>query len=266
MDWEAAKEAVWIPAHTSEDEVAMVRLGNGVRLTAMDRFGNVEADRLAKLAVEEHRVPESVRAEAKRQEELLYDTAKWLGQVTMVAGSRKDGGPTMDATASRKRANEVARPRGVNGVRRRASRVASQKLVALGCHRLVRDGPKWQCRLCKERSKHWSRLAGQQCKGSVAKKWALNTQEVVSTGAQLVGGRNLFLTGSVIWCSICGAFSDGSVKSLTRPCSGPHTGQGAQDAWLLETWARPAVQTLEGGAASDYQDATSAADQHRSSG
>ena len=58
MGSKAAELVVWMSAHTSEDDVGRKLLSNGERLTATDRFGNAEADFLAKEAIEEHTVPQ----------------------------------------------------------------------------------------------------------------------------------------------------------------------------------------------------------------
>ena len=58
-DTEAAA-VVWMPAHTKEEDVGRLHLGDGTLLSESDRKGNEEADRLAKLAVEAHRVRSNV--------------------------------------------------------------------------------------------------------------------------------------------------------------------------------------------------------------
>ena len=87
IDAEAAKMVVWMPAHTPEDAVGVLRIGDGSFLTATDRYGNDEADRLAKSAVEELRVPRDVREAVREHTELQMHVATWLGQVTSVAGN-----------------------------------------------------------------------------------------------------------------------------------------------------------------------------------
>ena len=47
----------WMPAHTAQWQVGKTRKGNGAKLTEGDRNGNEEADRLAKLGAQSHRVP-----------------------------------------------------------------------------------------------------------------------------------------------------------------------------------------------------------------
>ena len=230
IDSESAMRVVWMPAHTSEDAVGVLRLGDGTFLSATDRFGNSEADRLAKLAVEEHRVPATVRQAVQKHTELQRHLAMWLGQVTAAAGDWQGGGPTRDTAASRKMAREAAKARG-GQKQTRARRIVTLRPAELGGHRLARNGPKWQCVVCKTSSKHWDRVAGKMCSGSVAKKWALKARELAASGSALGGGHTFLLSGCVVWCAECGAFTDdGSVKALAKPCSGGHS-QAGRRVW-----------------------------------
>lgn len=57
-----AENMVWMPAHKSKQAAGHFRCSNGGFITEIDIRGNAEADRLAKLAVMEHRVgPSEVR-------------------------------------------------------------------------------------------------------------------------------------------------------------------------------------------------------------
>ena len=51
----------WIPAHTTPSQIGRVRLGDGRLLSPLEMWGNAMADKMAKQAVEEHRVPEHIR-------------------------------------------------------------------------------------------------------------------------------------------------------------------------------------------------------------
>jgi ribonuclease HI len=77
----------WIPAHTVLADVGRKRIGNGGLLTAMDRRGNDEADRLAKLAVRLHRVPGHIQRAVREQEQQVAKLAWWIAQVTLAANS-----------------------------------------------------------------------------------------------------------------------------------------------------------------------------------
>lgn len=87
IDDAAAQNFLWVPAHTPGDSVGVVCLSRGERFTATDRFGNMEAYRLAKLGFEGHRVPRVVREAVHRHEQLQMEIAMWLGQVTAAAGN-----------------------------------------------------------------------------------------------------------------------------------------------------------------------------------
>jgi hypothetical protein len=91
---------VWMPAHTKESDVGQAYLGDGSRLTCSDRKGNNEADRLAKLAVEAHRVPKHVRDEVKELNAVVEKTARWVARATYAAGHQTVK-PCRDSEASK---------------------------------------------------------------------------------------------------------------------------------------------------------------------
>ena len=74
-DGAAPRDLAWLPAHTAAADVGRRRLGNGSLLTARDRLGNDLADRLAKQAVQQHRVPRSIREAVARQEREVEEMA-----------------------------------------------------------------------------------------------------------------------------------------------------------------------------------------------
>ena len=49
-------KVVWMPAHKSKQAAGQFRCSNGEWITWNDIRGNAEADKLAKLAVQQHRV------------------------------------------------------------------------------------------------------------------------------------------------------------------------------------------------------------------
>lgn len=85
------KQFVWMPAHTSEQDVGVMQLSDESTLTDVDRFGNDYADRLAKEAVEEHRVPEALRLALVEHEQLQVATYRWLASATLLANSKDEG-------------------------------------------------------------------------------------------------------------------------------------------------------------------------------
>lgn len=48
-----------------------IRLGDGTLLTVMENRGNATADEMAKLAAEEHQVPEHIRVQILEHEHLV---------------------------------------------------------------------------------------------------------------------------------------------------------------------------------------------------
>ena len=76
---------VWMPAHCSDEAVGSKHKGDGTPITLLDIKGNREADRLAKLAAETHRVPEAIRDKLAYQSALITDTVEWIGRAAHLA-------------------------------------------------------------------------------------------------------------------------------------------------------------------------------------
>ena len=92
-----------MPAHKSKQAAGQFKCSNGEFITAADIRGNAEADRLAKLAVMQHRVDSS---EVKRWERLCNETlatAKWIARATWAANNCGEA-PYRDTEASQWRA------------------------------------------------------------------------------------------------------------------------------------------------------------------
>ena len=56
LEYTEPDKVVWMPAHKSKQAAGQFRCGNGEWITWNDIRGNAEADKLAKLAVQQHRV------------------------------------------------------------------------------------------------------------------------------------------------------------------------------------------------------------------
>ena len=80
-------DVAWMPAHTSATDVGISVLSDGTTLTANDRRGNEEADRLAKIAAAQHRVPECIRMRMAAEMEIAVQLKRWIGQATAIAGN-----------------------------------------------------------------------------------------------------------------------------------------------------------------------------------
>ena len=80
-------DLAWMPAHTCAADVGELDLSNGRRLSSVDRDSNAEADRLAKAAAAESRVPEACRDMVVQAIERVTEQARWIGRVTHLASS-----------------------------------------------------------------------------------------------------------------------------------------------------------------------------------
>ena len=170
------ERVVWIPAHTSEHDIGIKSIGDGRKLTAVDRDSNSLADRLAKLAVEEHRVPPVVLSAVNKHYKLQEDLVRWIGTAGVLA-NHSEGSPVRDTEASRKAglAAAAARRRLLSGVKQRRVATVVARPVALGGHRLMlAESGRWNCTLCKKSSKRWVSLAVGLCEGSAAKRLAVS--------------------------------------------------------------------------------------------
>ena len=100
----------WMPTYTAAKQVGVRRKGDGQLLTAIDRVTSELADKHAKIAVAEHRVPEATRTHHEQQAKVIEEVAKWIGQAIFSANNQPSH-PKRDTVAARprKKKNE---PRG----------------------------------------------------------------------------------------------------------------------------------------------------------
>ena len=74
-------------------------------------------------------------------------------------------------------------------------------------------------------------MAPGQCSGSVAKRLAARVKTIVDAGGSLGTGHSFWLSGTVLWCSTCGAFAEGcGTMALARPCTGKRVKGNRQSA------------------------------------
>ena len=80
-----------MPAHLKEADLrhAMATKSNGSRITKVDVRSNDLVDRLAKKAVEAHRVPQGEVQAWKADMARVKERAKWIGVATYEANSSK---------------------------------------------------------------------------------------------------------------------------------------------------------------------------------
>lgn len=88
LDDSASEQRVkWMPAHTAVHDVGNKERSDGLKLTAVDREANGEADRLAKLAASADRVVFSMRKRIDDTANKVEAIARWVGQATTLANS-----------------------------------------------------------------------------------------------------------------------------------------------------------------------------------
>ena len=137
-----------------------------------------------------------------------------IGRVTEAANALTVRGTVMrDSTAARKRKApelRVARP----------PRVLTARPVQLGGHALVPAGRGWRCTACRKHSASFGRLCGGRCQGSAASRWAARACADAAMGRADGGGHRRMLSGDVLWCRSCGAFSTSRAVGLARACTG----------------------------------------------
>jgi hypothetical protein len=223
-DTEAAA-LVWMPAHTKESDVGQLCLGDGSKLTHFDRKGNHEADKLAKLAVEAHRVPTQVRDRIEALNSLVEKTARWVARATYIAGHQTVK-PLRDTDASRAAAVAAGRLKTPLGRARRGRWLKRGTLrpAALGGHRLWWNDEAWVCKKCKRKSKTYTNIAPTRCNGSAVVRWEVSARAVAQQGVPDSGGHSRVVSGDILWCSTCGSYASTVARNLARPCPGRFQG------------------------------------------
>ena len=171
------KQAViWMPAHLKPGACGSAIRGEGFLVEEGDVIANDAADKLAKAAVEEHRVPIIIRNAIKEHDELVTDNAMWIARATAIS-SDQPGEPARDTEASKARAAQAA------AERRKAKAAAAHfqptkrgketaRPKSQGGHTLERHGAGWWCSTCRRKSLTWHKLAPQSCKGDAPNRWS----------------------------------------------------------------------------------------------
>jgi hypothetical protein len=216
----------WMPAHLAKADLVHeeARKSDGSKVTELDLAMNEISDGNAKRAVEHHRVP---AAEVKRwhaELELAKSRAMWVGMATHLANSSETF-PYRDSEAARRKAKAAQRRKadaknGIDGRRRRNGALGTLERTPLqGGHQLVKaeTGHGWLCTTCRMRSVNKKRLSVRRCPG--AKKSAISC----SPESSPLEGKphSLRMSGSIIWCGVCGSFTESRVSRLKSMCRGP---------------------------------------------
>ena len=216
---------VWMPAHTTEASVGVAELGDGTKLTALDRRGNAHADRLAKQGASTHRVPESIRNRLKQQRQLVKKTVQWIGLASHEANNQTEP-PHRDTTANKAATRRAKKERAQARAAALAARALEPKRPVriaarpweLGGHAIdASQQGGWRCRVCRTHAAKWNDIASKRCKGSAAAAWAQAAAALSESGRQLGANHHRMLSGDTIWCFKCGAYGGGRAIALRQP-------------------------------------------------
>ena len=112
LEDEGVERVGWMPAHLKAADLkhAMATKSDGSLVTKVDNSANDLADRLAKRAVEAHRVPQGEVQAWKTEMAKVKTRAKWIGVATFEANSSKVF-PFTDSESSRWKADAARRRR-----------------------------------------------------------------------------------------------------------------------------------------------------------
>ena len=99
-----------MPPHLRPGACGAAVRGDGFLVQEVDVGANAEADRYAKLAVVEHRVPAAIRKQLKEHDELVTAKAKCIARASAIANDQP-GKPNRDTEASRAKAAQAAAAR-----------------------------------------------------------------------------------------------------------------------------------------------------------
>jgi hypothetical protein len=212
-----AVDLAWMPAHTSEADVGVLALSNGDLLTTVDRMGNAEADRLAKLAARSMRVPDDIRSTIVRAAERVTVHATWVGVATAAAGEMpllEGGAMARDSFPAPRR----VRAPGAEPAPKLRRLAPPARPVELGGHAVRKRGERSACSQCLASSGDHRAFAAKRCRGSVVQLWAARAMADALTSIEDGGGHRRRLTAGVLWCDACGAFAEERARGLAHPC------------------------------------------------
>ncbi len=216
----SARRIVWMPAHTTPEDIGRRELGNGDKLTTRDRWANDLADGLAKAAARGVRAPLAARAAAVACDLHVFKLALCVGRLTWCANNRPDE-PRRDALAPPR----IARGGGEDGGMRPPPRgrvTKPDRPPLLGGHVLLRmAGGSWRCGVCWATSARRATLATLRCAGSAVARWAQRELALVSAGGADGPLHRRIMTGPVVWCAICGSYAIDHAVGLSKPCRDP---------------------------------------------
>ncbi len=233
-DADSAASLVWMPAHRSRSDVGKAVKSDGSFVTERDWLGNARADALAKAAARGARAPLAYRAECKALEDVLRKVAMHLGWSTWAA-SNCPVPPYTDSetrTPAQKRAAREAAANAADAgvVRQPRARIAHTRPAAIGGHSIRRGGIGWECTVCRTTARSRSDLAPRRCPGLAVQRWAEMEAAECSraTASGAIARRHVrWMSGDLVWCSVCGAYGEYKAVNLANACAGPPPRSGA---------------------------------------
>ncbi len=202
-------DVIWMPGHTTAADVGRACLSDGSRLSQVDYMANAKADALAKAAAAARRVPPLARAGSVARDLLCQRFARHIGRMTYVA-NHAGGPPYRDSDPVPARARLVAE-----------RLVHAERPPRLGGHLPVPqpDG-RWGCHTCWKKAASRANLAKGRCTGDVFLRWAKRDGRLTATGCGDSTTHNLQMTGELVWCATCGAYSSQRAVGIMADCRG----------------------------------------------
>ena len=157
--------------------------------------------------------------------------------------------PYRDSEAARWKAKAAQRRKadaknGIDGRKRRTNRQTAENLtLQQGGHHLVKaeTGHGWLCTSCRMRSVNKKRPSVRRCQGA---------KQCIGSGRSNEGKpHSLLMSGSIIWCGVCGSFTESRIGRLKSMCRGPppqQMGSGGVRAQLQRLRAGKHPVTMQG--------------------
>ena len=258
LDGTPPEMLIWMPAHKTKGQAARCLMSNGEVLTETHRDANDRADVLAKKAVEVHRVRKEEYELWVQTYEETQTAAKWIARATHEANNQAEY-PFQDSEAARWRSEAATAERRKAKYLRSKRIIIIDKLKVMkrrrspehGGHtveRVLEGGlrSKWRCKTCKVKSGTKAELESQNCKGDPKLKWAIDAvdpeklkenakrsrlneldaidyvcdmaEEVEDVSEQRP--HEPVLRGSIIVCTVCGAYAENKAVKLKGECRG----------------------------------------------
>ncbi len=208
-DPSSTADIVWLPGHAVVADIGRAALSDGSLLSRCDYLMNSKADALAKQAARECRVAPQARAAHVARWVLTQRFARHIGRATYAA-NHADGPPCRDSEpVPRRERQAVPRPTG------------DVRPPRLGGHVPVpREDGGWGCYICWKRSAAPGRLAGERCDGDVFNRWAARDARLAAAGRADAATHSLQMVGSIVWCTVCGAYSSQRAVGIAAECRG----------------------------------------------